>query len=225
MPSSAANTLHPQYRLLLLLLLAVLLPQLELLALALLQCLLLLACFRVGQLNSWWQSFLRLKWLLISIAVLYGWFTPGLPIVEVVSVNMPTREGLWLALSRTLLLASLVAAVTWLVKPLSASVLAVALTRLLSPLAGLGLNIDVFAKRLALTLNAVSELQVELDKHAKTDWQASLGRLILLIEKGDFVADEVGISEPLPSPQGLDALQFVSCALLLGFITLIPGLL
>lgn len=224
MPNSAAYFLHPQYRLLLLLLLAVLLPQLELLALALLQSLLLLGCLQVGEFRSWWQSFLRLKWLLISIAVLYGWFTPGLPVVEVVSVNMPTREGLWLALSRALLLASLVAAVTWLVKPLSASVLAVALTRLLSAFAALGLNIDVFAKRLALTLNAVSELQVELDKNPKTDWQASLGRLILRIEKGDFVADQVAVSEPLPSPQRLHALQFIGCALLFGFITLIPGL-
>jgi energy-coupling factor transport system permease protein len=208
----------------LLLVLAVLLPQLSLLPLVSLMVVLLLACFQNGQLATWWSSFLRLKWLLISIALLYGWFTPGLPLVEVVSVNMPTREGLWLALERSLLLGALVAAVTWLVKPLSAAVLATALTRLLSPLTALGIRIDVFAQRLALTLNAVTTLQEELAQRGQRDWQARFGKLILAIERDDLVVASHEDGEVLVSPIWLDGLRFALYSLLFLLVSQLPRL-
>ncbi len=94
MSESFVWSLHPQLRLLLLLCMAVFLP-LQSGLYAGVVCLLLVACcWRVDGLLPWWQSVLRLKWRFISALVLVGWFTPGLPGVEVVGARGATAEGL-----------------------------------------------------------------------------------------------------------------------------------
>lgn len=215
--------LHPQHRLLLLLLLAVCLPMQSLPLLIATHMLLLLLSYRKAQLGAWWQSFLRLKWLLISITLLYGWFTPGLPIYEVTGVNMPSGNGLLLAAHRALLLSALVAAVMWLVKPLQADVLAAAITALLLPFKLLGLPVQLFARRLALTLAKVSEFQKVLAAADGDSWLGRLGGLIVTIEAAD---DEAGVNAGPPlalsKPNAQQSLAFLSL-LALGLLALYLG--
>ncbi|MDD9892982.1 MAG: hypothetical protein OXT49_05675 [Gammaproteobacteria bacterium] len=189
MADQGALRLHPQVRLLLLFFLAVALPLQSLNALLYMLLPIALGCFINNGLSIWFQSVMRLKWLFISIALLYGWFTPGLPVVEVVSVNMPTREGLLLAAARALVLIVLVGAVTWLVKPLPANLLANSLSKLLSPLQHLGINIQRFSDRLAYTLALVANLQKRLSGQREQGWLASSGEVIRSIEAGELVAE------------------------------------
>ena len=189
-------TLHPQARLLLLVVLAVLLPQYSLSALLAALLFTVAACWANQTVGHWLTATIRLKWLFFSILVLYGWFTPGLPVFDVAAVNMPTREGLSQALFRVLLLAALVAAVMWLVKPLSANVLSQALSRLLRPLQLIGIDVDRLSKRLAMTLAAVSGIQSLLSQRKDSGWLAAAGAAIVSIESGDLHAEAQDQSPP-----------------------------
>lgn len=184
---------HPQHRLVILLLLAVLLPLSAPLLVGLVHLVLLLLCFRVETLGDWWRTVLRLKWLMISLFVLYGWFTPGLPLWEVAGVNMPTRAGLMQAAYRALLLSALVATVMWLVKPLSANVLAVSLARVLGLMKRIGVDTDSLVRRLALSMHTVVGLQQELSQRKNQGWLAAAGGAMLAAEQGE-----------LPSQQQID---------------------
>ena len=44
-------------------------------------------------LKTIWRALLRLRWLLLSIAVIYLWLTPGAPLVPAWGDASPTREG------------------------------------------------------------------------------------------------------------------------------------
>lgn len=163
------------------------------------------ACWSNQTAGHWLRATVRLKWLFISIVVLYGWFTPGLPLFEVAGVNMPTREGLEQALFRVLLLSALVAAVMWLVKPLSAGVLSQSLSRLLRPFKMFGVDIDSLSTRLALTLAAVSGIQVLLSKNKESGWLPAAGAAIQIIEAGELQSvDHDDAAPPLRVPMWRD---------------------
>lgn len=217
--------IHPQHRIVLLLILAVLLPLSSPLMVYLFHLALLLFCWRVGSLGDWWRTVLRLKWLMISLVILYGWFTPGLPIWEVQGVNMPSRDGLLQAAYRGILLSALVAAVMWLIKPLTVDVLALSLSKLLAVLGFVGIDTDPLVRRLALSIHAVTRLQEQLKQADKTSWLETAGGVLLMTEQGRFPPAPSGDLETpvLVSPSSGQNLQFGLLLLVLLLSYLFPS--
>jgi energy-coupling factor transporter transmembrane protein EcfT len=102
--------------------------------------------------------FRRLRWLLISLLVVYGWFTPGVALWPALGVAAPTQEGLSEGLLRggALLLIALAAQLLMLATPRPQ--LLAALYWLARPLRSIGVSRERLAIRLALTLEAVPQL-------------------------------------------------------------------
>ncbi len=100
---------------------------------------------------------LRLRWLLLSIIVLYLGFTPG----DALSPWTPglSWEGLWEGCRRILVLVSLLAAVYWLLSATPVPQLVAALDQLLTPLSRLGLPTGRATALVALTLSAVDGVE------------------------------------------------------------------
>ncbi|MCG5500596.1 hypothetical protein LQ952_07200 [Ectothiorhodospira sp. B14B] len=102
----------------------------------------------------------RLKWFFLSIILIFGWFTPGTPLLEWAGAWSPAREGLVMGLQRTLVLVLAVAAVVWLLQVTSRESLVKGLLWLTRPLAPLGLPRERFAVRLVLTLEALPQVRI-----------------------------------------------------------------
>lgn len=102
----------------------------------------------------------RLKWFFLSIILIFGWFTPGTPLLEWMGAWSPGREGLVMGLQRTLVLVLAVAAVVWLLHVTSRESLVKGLLWLTRPLAPLGLPRERFAVRLVLTLEALPQVRI-----------------------------------------------------------------
>lgn len=99
----------------------------------------------------------RVRVLMLAIAVLFAWFTPGEAMfVELPSLG-PTREGLMLALLHGARLAVVVCAVALLLERLPVERLVAGLYALGRSLAVFGLPAERFALRLLLVLRYVDE--------------------------------------------------------------------
>ena len=116
-------------------------------------CLFGLATFR-GQdsLAMIWRALRRIRWLLLSLAVIYLLVAPE---PKVSGTFLPDWPDVELALRRAGVLVLLVAAVELMRQTTPAPHIAAALSVLLSPLAALGLNTTRVSRRIALTLDAV----------------------------------------------------------------------
>lgn len=102
----------------------------------------------------------RLRWLLLSVVVIYGWFTPGLPVaLPLPDYLLPTRIGLETGLLRGITLILILLAAGLLLVTTSRSQLIAALYWLLAPLRYLGLHPERLAVRLSLTLAYVDQQQ------------------------------------------------------------------
>lgn len=105
----------------------------------------------------------RLRWLLVSILVVYLWFTPGAPLVAGWEAAwLPTREGLLGGAVRVGVLVLIVLAVAVLGERIPRERLLGALYWMSTPLAPLGLARERLLLRLILTLEAAPVLQAEL---------------------------------------------------------------
>jgi hypothetical protein len=153
-PGEVPAGLHPAFRILLLLVLAAMLFRYSLAAVAATLAVLLLAAAAGGRdvLQGVLRAARRIRWLLLSIVVIYLWLAPepggG-------SAWLPSWSELDLALRRSGILLVLVVAVELLRRHTGAAHLAAGLVLLLRPLGWVGLEVEVFARRLALTLEAV----------------------------------------------------------------------
>jgi energy-coupling factor transport system permease protein len=100
----------------------------------------------------------RLRWLLVSLLIVYGWFTPGVTLLPALMAVSPTLEGLGEGLLRggALLLIALAAQLLMLATPRPQ--LLAALYWLAGPLRFLGVSRERLALRLALTMEAVPRL-------------------------------------------------------------------
>lgn len=154
-PDQASTGFHPAFRILLLLVLAALLFRYSLAAVALTLLVLLLAAAAGGRemLAGVLKAARRIRWLLLSIIVIYLWVAPepgpgG-------SAWLPSWSELDLALRRSGVLLVLVVAVELLRRHTGAPYMAAGLVALLRPLQRLGVEVETFAHRLALTLEAV----------------------------------------------------------------------
>lgn len=105
---------------------------------------------------------MRLRWLLLSIGVLYLGFTPGEPL----SVWTPglSWEGLWEGSRRILVLISLLTAVYWLLATTPVPQLVAAIDQLMRPLQPLGVPTQRVTTRIALTLAAVDGVEARYRK-------------------------------------------------------------
>jgi energy-coupling factor transporter transmembrane protein EcfT len=173
--------------------LAAMLFRYSLVAMTLALALLLTAAAALGgdALRGVLKALRRIRWLLLSIAVIYLWIAPE-PAADGAAWLLPTWTDLDLALRRTGVLVVLVTAVELLRRLTPASQMAAALVMLLSPLARLGVDTGVFARRLALTLEAVP-LTAERVAHAAAGrrirrgvagWGEAAAGLIRDIESG-----------------------------------------
>ena len=155
-PDEGPQGFHPAFRILLLLVLAALLFGYSLAAMALVLVALLLGAGACGAdtLHGILKAVRRIRWLLVSIVVIYLWVAPE-PGLEGRPWFLPAWHDLEIALRRAGVLVVLVAAVELLRRRTGARRMAAGLVTLLGPLAWLGVNPGVFARRLALTLEAV----------------------------------------------------------------------
>lgn len=94
----------------------------------------------------------RSRWLLLTMLVMFGWFTPGTPLPTIPGA---TQEGLLLAAGYIARLLVALATLALLLKVLDPPRLVVGMRALLVPIELLGFSRDRVAVRLALTLQEV----------------------------------------------------------------------
>lgn len=104
----------------------------------------------------------RIRWLLLSLVLVYGWWTPGEPLIAPLGDWSPTAAGLFAGLERALVLVAMVAAVHLLIRTTSRANLLGALVQLTGPLARLGFPHERFAVRVTLVMDLVPEMRGRL---------------------------------------------------------------
>lgn len=122
----------------------------------------LLAVMRGRGLRGALAMLSRLRWLLLSILVVYLWFTPGTPLLSWQAAWIPTREGAELGVMRVAMLAIMVVAVNALIAATARERLLGALYWLSMPLRPFGLSRERLVLRMVLALEALAELQRDL---------------------------------------------------------------
>ncbi|MFV8835593.1 CbiQ family ECF transporter T component [Aquisalimonas sp.] len=139
----------------------------------------------------------RLRWLLLTIVVFYGWLTPGTPVVPSDSSLIPTWQGLLGGAERALALGYLIAAVQLLLASTPRHWLIAALHWWLRPFAVAGVDADRFALRLVLVLEAVPALREQIGRAraatAGVPWRERVAAL-----GAALVADALGRGDESP---------------------------
>ena len=104
------------------------------------------------------HALVRLRFLWLSLVILYLWFTPGDALWPALGAWSPTVQGAAQGAVRIGVLALMVAAAQLLLQTTGTAQLVAAVHRLSRPLQWLGLNRDRFALRLVLVLETVPRL-------------------------------------------------------------------
>lgn len=121
-------------------------------------CLILFAYATWLARSSFLRVVKRMKWLFISIFIIYAFSTPGEYIQYLPANVAPTFEGCFLGVVQIAKLLIALAVLSILFTTSSKEQLMIGLHLLLSPLNLLGLNTNKFTARLLLTLDYVEEL-------------------------------------------------------------------
>ena len=100
----------------------------------------------------------RLRWLMLAILLVYGWWTPGEPLFPALAMLSPTVEGLQLGAIRMLVLVIIVAAVHLLLQRTAREQLLAALMQLFTPFSSRDFR-ERIAVRIVLSMEAVSRMQ------------------------------------------------------------------
>lgn len=105
----------------------------------------------------------RMRWFLLSLFIVYGWFTPGQPLVGSEGARFaelwPTREGAQAGLLRAALLMAIVAGANLLLRTTSRDELLVAVYGLARPLAWCGISRERIAVRMVLVIEALDPVR------------------------------------------------------------------
>jgi energy-coupling factor transport system permease protein len=101
---------------------------------------------------------LRLRWLLLAILLVYGWWTPGTSLLPAIGLWSPTTEGLVVGLFRILSLVLIVAAVHLLLQVTARSELLPAIMQLIRPVTTQA-GRERLAVRILLSVEAVTRVQ------------------------------------------------------------------
>lgn len=132
---------------------------------------------RFRYLKSGWLILRRMRWLFLSILIIYLWFTPGRPLLSALADSSPTIEGLQLGLMRAAALVAIVLAVNITIKPIPRPKLISSILWLLQPLQMLGLPHERLAIRIAMTFENIDEVQKLFESQSKqTTNEAKLTR-------------------------------------------------
>ncbi|MDX2457638.1 MAG: hypothetical protein QNL87_09035 [Gammaproteobacteria bacterium] len=110
---------------------------------------------------------LRLRWLLLAILLVYGWWTPGLSLFPAIGSWSPTTEGLIVGLLRILSLVLIVAAVHLLLQVTTRKELLPAIIQLISPVTTQA-GRERLAVRILLSVEAVTQVQSLISDTLKT---------------------------------------------------------
>ena len=105
------------------------------------------------------QMTLRLRWLLLAILLVYGWWTPGNDLFPFMGAWSPTSEGVFTGLLRIFSLLLIVAAVHLLLQLTSRSELLPAIMQAIRPVTTETARTRL-AVRILLTLEAVTKVQL-----------------------------------------------------------------
>lgn len=110
-----------------------------------------------------WRMLRRMRWLFLSITVIYLWLTPGVPLIPGIPSSyaawLPTVEGLWQGALRIMSLALMVTAASLLLSVTPRDEVLGALHWMMAPLGLLRFPHERFAVRAALSLEAVARVQ------------------------------------------------------------------
>lgn len=109
------------------------------------------------------QMLKRMKWLFLSLLIVYLWFTPGSPILFNIAGASPTWQGLQLGGLKIGSLIIIVLAVNLLIRPTSKEALICGLLWWLTPLRWFGVPNERLAVRIVLTFNMIAEMQYEYE--------------------------------------------------------------
>jgi energy-coupling factor transporter transmembrane protein EcfT len=100
----------------------------------------------------------RLRWLMLAIVLVCGWWTPGVPLFPGHGMLSPTLEGVQLGFIRLLVLTIIVAAVHLLLQRTGREQLLAALMQLFTPLSSRQ-GRERIAVRIVLSMEAVTQIQ------------------------------------------------------------------
>jgi energy-coupling factor transporter transmembrane protein EcfT len=212
-PDEGPTGLHPAFRILLLLVLAGMLFRYSLTAMAVVLGAMLFGAAATGPdtVRGVLKSVRRIRWLLLSIVVIYLWVAPE-PGVDGRSWYLPSWHDLAIALRRAGVLVVLVTAVELLRRRTEVRHTAAGIVMLLSPLARVGIDTGVFARRLALTLDAVPLVAARVAHVAGrrrmarglAGWGEAAARLVREIETGAIAAPPAAALPSLARPGARD---------------------
>ncbi len=104
------------------------------------------------------KMILRLRWLLLAMLLVYGWWTPGTTLLPAIGAWSPTAEGLYAGSLRVLSLLLIVAAVHLLLQVTSRRELLPAIMQLIAPVCTES-GRERIAVRILLSLEAVPRVQ------------------------------------------------------------------
>ena len=122
----------------------------------------------------------RLKWLYLSIFIVYGWFTPGTAVIALQGIKssyLPTLEGLQTGALRVAVLIAIVSMVAGLLQTLEKDKLVSAIIWLTKPLKIIGVDVRRFALLLVLTLDKVLTSETTMHESMKNSRQKQAGLL------------------------------------------------
>lgn len=155
--------MHPLIKILSFLLILLLINYLSGLWLGVVFCLVLIAAGTI-HFKSFFKLIKRMRWLLLSILLIYAFTTPGEYVPNIPAVITPTIEGLEHGVLQVMRLMVALAALTLLYAGTSATQLILGLYLLLMPLKYLGVNVERFVVRLSLTLQYVEDFAMRDDR-------------------------------------------------------------
>ena len=170
---------------------------------------------------------IRLRWLLLAILLVYGWWTPGDLLWPALDSFSPSLQGIGHGLVRIVALVCIVSAVHFLLQVTERGELVAALMLLSAPLLG-PLARERFAVRVLLTLEAVVPVQGMLSAalQQQVDQARGWSRLVhhandvysRVLEQADkSVSTVIDVSEP-ETPPVLQWLVPLLLAVLIGFL-------
>lgn len=132
----------------------------------------------------------RLRWLLLSIMLVYVFFTPGQLLWTALSWG-PTLEGLTQGGLRIAALVLLVFAVNWVLGSTEQDAFLSAILWCLQPLAVLGFPHQRLAVRISLTLEAVRGIRTNINNSAVNGYSEGGSRLSAITKRSQQLVNSV----------------------------------
>jgi energy-coupling factor transport system permease protein len=178
-----------------------------------------LVCLLAAVLNlpHFSQLIKRMRWLFVSLLLVYGYATPGEYLAFLPLNVAPSYEGLRMGLMQIAKLLIAVASLSALFASANKSQLMAGLWTLLSPLRLVGLNVERFTVRMLLTLHYVEQMAVQpklkldfsqLDKLALASDEPDARLPLILAQPAFSWFDKAMLSLMLLAVMGLSLSKF-----------------